>query len=359
MPTANDVPPTATILQMLAPILILLAGIVLLWLSSQRWLRPDPAISPGRRQLRLIAFFLGAAFWLVLFLIAILFATNQTDRDLLLWLVGGAISVIITLASTSFVSNTLAGVALQIMAHFRLGDYIEVGPQFGRVQERGLLHIRIENDDGDLTTLPNLFILSQPVTVVPESGTIVSATLSLGYDIPHNEIQQKLLAAVTATGLTDPFVLILDLGDFSVTYRFGGKLAPVQKLLTIRSRLRESALDALHGAEIEIVSPTFMNQRALDPTRKVIPRGTVHRDMEPEIAADDVIFEQSEKAQEQEKLRAELAKLVEQLADLHKTVRGTQGEVKERQDGEIAQIEERIETIRTSLNQEKTSSSSQ
>ena len=46
--------------------------------------------------------------------------------------------------------------------------------------------------------------------------------------------------------LKDPFVQVLDLGDFSVTYRVAGLLEDTKRLLTFRSRLRVAMLDCLH-----------------------------------------------------------------------------------------------------------------
>jgi small-conductance mechanosensitive channel len=73
------------------------------------------------------------------------------------------------------------------------------------------------------------------------------------------------------TGLTEPFVFVLELGDFSITYQTAGFLEEVKYLISAESELRECMLDALHRAGIEIVSPTFMNQRQLAAERVFIP----------------------------------------------------------------------------------------
>jgi small-conductance mechanosensitive channel len=101
--------------------------------------------------------------------------------------------------------------------------------------------------------------VTNPVKVVHSSGTIVSTQLSLGYDQHHTEIEALLVEAAQASGLEEAFVQILELGDFSVTYRVAGFLSDVKQLLSVRSRLQASVLDMLHGAGVETVSPTFMN----------------------------------------------------------------------------------------------------
>ena len=101
--------------------------------------------------------------------------------------------------------------------------------------------------------------MTQPMKVVRASGTIVSAEVSLGYDLARARVSDVMLQAALDAGLTDAFVHVRALGDFSVTYRVAGLLADVGSLISARSHPREHMLDALHGAGIEIVSPTFMN----------------------------------------------------------------------------------------------------
>ena len=99
---------------------------------------------------------------------------------------------------------------------FRPGDFIHIGDRFGRVTERGLFHTEIQTEDRDLVTFPNLHLVTNPVSVVHSTGTIISATLSLGYDIAHAELEPLMKRAAEQAGLQEPFVLINELGDFSV-----------------------------------------------------------------------------------------------------------------------------------------------
>ena len=85
------------------------------------------------------------------------------------------------------------------------------------------------------------------------------------------EIEKILLAAATETGLESPFVQIRELGDFSVTYRVSGLLTEVNRLLDKRRELRARTMDSLHAADIEIVSPNFMNTRNFDTNARLVP----------------------------------------------------------------------------------------
>ena len=94
-------------------------------------------------------------FAVVLVIIALPVASEL--RGQLLSLFGLAITALLTLSGTTFVSNAMAGLMLRSLANFRAGDFLRVEGHFGRVTERGLLHTEIQTEDRDLVTLPNLY----------------------------------------------------------------------------------------------------------------------------------------------------------------------------------------------------------
>ena len=161
----------------------------------------------------------------------------------LLTLLGLALTLVIALSSTTFAANAMAGFMLRTEKSFRPGDFIRVGDHIGRVTERGLFHTEIQTEDRDLTTLPNMYLVSNPVTVVRSSGTIVSARVSLGYEVARSRVEPLLKTAAERADLEEPFVQVTTLGDYSVTYRVAGFLPQVKHLLTARSRLRKRILD--------------------------------------------------------------------------------------------------------------------
>jgi small-conductance mechanosensitive channel len=156
---------------------------------------------------------------------------------------------------------------------------------------------------------------------VRSSGTIISATVSLAYDEPHGKIEALLVQAAESAQLEKPYVHVLDLGNFAVTYRLAGFLANVKEQLSARSRLHACMLDALHGAGIEIVSPTFMNQRPLAAHERVLP---AVESLSPasvagaEATAETLAFDKAEHAAAMETMRAEITTLDGEIKDLEK-----------------------------------------
>ena len=247
---------------------------------------------------------------------------DNEPRGQLLSLLGILVTAAIALSSTTLLGNAMAGFMLRSIRNFRPGDFIVVDGHRGRVSELGLLRTEMQTEQRNLTTFPNLYLVSNPVTVVRASGTFISSTVSLGYDVPRERIEKCLLEATEHAGLTEPFVFVLELGDFSISYRAAGFLEDVKYLISAESKLRECMLDSLHAAGIEIVSPTFMNQRRLEPDQVFIPKGS-HRakpkvDPADEARPEERMFDKAEIAESEAKAEDRLKEVIEEIKQLDK-----------------------------------------
>ncbi|MCI5142683.1 MAG: mechanosensitive ion channel family protein, partial [Candidatus Electrothrix sp. ATG1] len=245
----------------------LLVLVLTLFIINRLWMRKESDYPEQKIYRRILMWILSVTGVLTLLFLQ---TGLQNNFGHLVTLVGILLSAAITLSSTTFISNFMAGIMLSKVASFRTGDFLSVGEHFGKVSKIGLLHTKIQTEESDLTTLPNLFLTTHPCKVVRKQKTLVSATVSLGYDVPHSEVKAVLVKAAAEVPLQNPFVHTCKLGDFSVEYRVAGILENVNHLLTTRSKLHENMLDALHGAGIEIVSPSFMNTRALPAQEQVL-----------------------------------------------------------------------------------------
>lgn len=268
---------------------------------------------------------------LAMALIAIIMALpmKESMKDQLFGLIGLVLTGMIALSSTTIVSNAMAGLMIRSIRSFRSGDFIRVGSQFGRVSDRGLFHTEIQTEDRELVTLPNMYLIANPVSVVRASGTIISVTISLGYDTWQKVIEPLLLEAAKDTGLEDPFVQVLELGDYSVNYRVAGVLKEVKHLLTTKSRLRAHCLDTLHRAGIEIMSPSVMMQRPIADSRMIVPEMPVtfgQKEAKPESLPEDIIFDKAEKAAAVHELTIEREDLAKELEELLNTVKESEAD---------------------------------
>lgn len=242
---------------------------------------------------------------------------SESLRGEISTLMGYVISGVVALSSATFIGNMLAGVLLRTINNFQSGDFISVDDYFGRVSERGLFHTEIQTVDRNLTTLPNLFLATNPVHVTRSTGTFISTECSLGYDVSRVKIENCLKEAALAADLKDPFVLITALGDFSVVYKIHGLLDDAKRVLTATSRLNAMVLDKLHEADIEIVSPNFMNQRQVGEAI-FIPKKDRKRDMEKAQSdnPEALIFDKAEKAEDLENYGKRLEEVQSKIKSL-------------------------------------------
>jgi small-conductance mechanosensitive channel len=299
------------------PLLATLAVVTFLLMFLNRHFRKRWKDNPDlqfRFQLIMLALTMAGA-------LAVIIALPVDDvlRGQLLSLIGILLSAAIALSSTTFIGNILAGIMLKAVKSARPGDFITVGELTGRITEMDLLHTQVQTEFRDLVTVPNLFMVTQPLHVVRKSGTIVGCTLSLGYDVHHERVTDILLAAAARVGLKDAFVQVTDLGDFSIGYRVAGLLEDVQSLISARSDLRKSVLDALHGAGIEIVSPNFMNTQALEAGQRFMPE-QAPRPGKGRVAgtrAEEVAFDVAKEAASIEELRSALESVEKELDALN------------------------------------------
>jgi len=264
---------------------------------------------------------------------------SESSRNGLIGLIGLLVSGILAFSSTTIVTNLMAGILLRVTRRFDIGDFIRVCDHFGRVSERGLFETEIQSESRELVAIPNTYLINHPVTTIRSSGTIISLTLSLGYDVHHSQIDSLLVKAAQESGLEEPFVHILELGNYSVTYRISGFLREVKWLITARSNLSRSVLDTLHGNGIEIMSPTYMNQRKLSDDRKILPTAGREESSESTVIAEDIVFDKAEQAEQNEKERKELVGAIE---NLESSLKDAPDEDKERIKREIAEGRERL-----------------
>lgn len=292
-----------------------------------------------------------------LIVVILLAPIGEKAQGQVLSLLGLVFTAIIALSSTTFVSNVMAGLMLQAANTIRPGDFIRVNDQFGRVTRRNLLQTQIQTEWRDLTTLPNILLINNPVTVLHRDGTIISAEISLGYDIPYTQVEELLGLAASEAGLEEPFVLTQDLLDHAVAYRVAGFLPDMRNLLTARSNLRKKAIEVLHGHGIEIASPTLMNTRPMDPERKIIPDHPVRhqrdRPTAPSAAPEERIFDKAVEAADLEQLHSELERVGQELKQLRDQARNASEEQLAAHNARIERARER-ETWLQALIEERT-----
>ena len=179
------------------------------------------------------------------------------------------VGVLVSLASSSALSNMIAGIVLTYTGAFRLGDRVKVGDAFGDIIETSLLATRVRTIKNEEVTIPNSIALGTAVINYTREahtrGLILHTTVTIGYDAPWRQVHQLLIDAALATSgiLADPrpFVWQTALNDFYVTYEINAYTASPKDMIDIYAELHSRIQDAFYAAGVEIMSPHFTSIR--------------------------------------------------------------------------------------------------
>ncbi|MEM1113593.1 MAG: mechanosensitive ion channel domain-containing protein [Pseudomonadota bacterium] len=175
------------------------------------------------------------------------------------------VGVLVSLGSTTAVANVVAGVVLTYTRAFQVGDQVEVGEVRGRVLERSTFVTRIQTLKNVIVSVPNSAVLSNNIISYSKnmgrSGLLVHTSVTIGYDVPWQQVNELLVAAArktdNITDYPDPFVLQTSLDDNYVAYEINGWTRKPEELPKIYSELHAHILDEFQLAGVEITSPHF------------------------------------------------------------------------------------------------------
>ncbi|MEQ8424277.1 MAG: mechanosensitive ion channel, partial [Cyclobacteriaceae bacterium] len=177
------------------------------------------------------------------------------------------LGVLFSLGSSSAIGNMVAGLVITYMRPFKIGDRIKIGEITGVVLEKSMLVTRIRTIKNEEITVPNATVLSghtiNYTTSAKELGLILHTTVTIGYDVPWQKVQDLLIkSANDADGVLKdenkkPFVLQTSLDDFYVAYQLNAYTDQPEKMAVIYSNLHQQIQDKFAEAGVEIMSPHF------------------------------------------------------------------------------------------------------
>jgi small-conductance mechanosensitive channel len=189
------------------------------------------------------------------------------------------LGLLLSLGSTSAISNVIGGIILIYTRAFRIGDHIRVGDVIGDIIEKNFLAVRICTPANQIITIPNSALLSNKVVNYNLSARdcsralILQTTITLGYDVPWRQAHATLIAAALASDQIlrqpPPFVLQTHLGNDAISYQLNAYTANPNAMVLIYSELHQHIQDQCAANGIEILSPTYAALR--DGSASTIP----------------------------------------------------------------------------------------
>lgn len=184
--------------------------------------------------------------------------------------VGLVLGAIISFASSSAISNIVAGVILTYTRAFRLNDRIKVGDTVGDVVEKTLLVTRVRTIKHVVITIPNSLVMGTQIINYSTSaaegrGVILHTSVTIGYDVPWKQVETLLIAAALETDKLlkepAPFVLQTSLDDWYVAYEINAYTKEPEVMAVTYSELHKHIQEKFDAASVEIMSPHYMTLR--------------------------------------------------------------------------------------------------
>jgi small-conductance mechanosensitive channel len=179
------------------------------------------------------------------------------------------LGILISLGSSSAITNIVAGLVITYMRPFRVGDRVKIGEIVGDVVEKTMLVIRIKTIKNEDITVPNSMVLSSSTinysshAKAEKQGLIVHYTVTIGYDVPWKKVYELLITSALKTRyiLEDPkpFVLQISLDDFYISYQINAYTNEANMQALIYSNLLENIQDTFNTAGIDILSPGYQH----------------------------------------------------------------------------------------------------
>ena len=179
------------------------------------------------------------------------------------------VGLIVSLGSSTVISNFIAGFVITYMRPFRPGDFIKVKDTIGNVIEKTPFITRIRTIKNEVVTIPNSFIMSSDTVNYSASahkyGLIIHTAMTMGYDVPWRKVHKLLIeAALHTEGVLEhpaPFVLETELNDNYMCYQINAYIRNADQMPQIMSDLLQNIQDYFHKADVEMIAPHYFSVR--------------------------------------------------------------------------------------------------
>ncbi|APD47946.1 MULTISPECIES: mechanosensitive ion channel family protein [unclassified Synechococcus] len=174
----------------------------------------------------------------------------------------GIAGITVGFAAKDVISNMISGLFIFWDRPFVLGDLVEVGGHYGRVESITMRSTRVVTPDGKMLAVPNSVVINT---------TVASYTNfpHLRIDIPFAVAVQENLGRVRSILLSmchqnislldepAPAVIVTDLNDYNVGMQLQVWLDDEEQHIVVRQQLYEQVFEALRKAGVDMPFQTL------------------------------------------------------------------------------------------------------
>jgi len=178
----------------------------------------------------------------------------------------GIAGLTIGFAARDALSNMISGLLIYWDRPFVIGDLVDIGSSYGRVDRITLRSTRVVTPDGKMLAVPNTEIINSIVasyTNFPHLRIDIPVTVSVDSDLAA--VREALLALVREDPAymksPAPVVVVKQLNDYNVLMELRAWLIDERRHIEARDALRQAVFEALKRAGIEMPFETFRVQQ--------------------------------------------------------------------------------------------------
>ena len=179
------------------------------------------------------------------------------------------LGLLISLGSSSSISNAIAGIVISYMRPFQVGDWIKSGEIIGAVIEKNALVTRLKTINNEDITIPNSAILSGATmnftSIGKEIGLALNVQVKVRYDYSDNLVEELLIeAALKTNGISPkphPYIFQISLSELNAVYELNAYTFHPENMYFIKSDLTKNIQSTFRQANIEIFSTQYVEIR--------------------------------------------------------------------------------------------------
>ena len=202
---------------------------------------------------------------IILIILTVIFMQFAQSLGLLTALITVMGGTVIGFASMSTIGNMIAGIIIMISKPFSVGDRIIFNDQIADIIEIKLIYTIMITLDKIQISVPNQQLMNSEITDLGKDKTIrrsVSITPSFKED--RLRIEKALLEVpeIVSQVLSDPkpYVWITEFQNYAVQYTLYVWISDIKNLPYIDSELHKAVLDVCNKHNIDIRTPTLIEQ---------------------------------------------------------------------------------------------------
>ena len=179
----------------------------------------------------------------------------------------GVAGLTLGFAAKDALSNMISGIFIFWDRPFVIGDLVEIGGDYGRVDKITMRSTRVVTPDGRMLAIPNTNIVNSTVTSYtnfPHLRLDIAFTVGVGEDL--GRVRQTALSVCShdprLTTEPPPVVVVTALNDYNIALELRAWLDDEKQHVAARHALRERLFEALRAAEVDMPFETIALARA-------------------------------------------------------------------------------------------------